>query len=261
VVVEIRTEDDLRERADDLRAELDKSFDVSVLLAGEDSLGALYALLARPLPEEAHSVAGLKRDDAAWAALSDAMRAEYERLQDVARDTRWRSGSYRHALRHALADLALIAGTGGRLEDQAFRLLQQRTEDPGANAELLQLVPPELRARYLDWALDRSSAEASPARAIFALEELERTPDAVERRSIQRLLACKDASVAAAAAAYLLRTDPSDGSNDRDIAELIAAEGADATAEIIRVVVTSAPERVRLELWPASCDPAHFGLR
>jgi hypothetical protein len=215
----------------------------------------LYAVLACPLREQARLVSELSGDDISSGLLFDALRTEYERLQDVARDTRWRSGSYRHALRHALADLALIASAGGRLEDQAFRLLQQRVDHPEQSAELLELVPPEIRDRYLEWSLERAAAESSPARALFALGLLERYPEAADRRSLERLLTCKDSDVAAATARYLLRTNPGDGSADREIADIVPRLDSDAKASIVEAIVAFAPQRLRLDLWPSAIDP------
>ena len=255
VVAESRKEENLRADATSLNGELVALFDVRERLANDDPVGELYALLARPLSEQARLVSGLAADTSAIHALFDAMRGEYERLQDVARDTRWRGGSYRHALRHALADLALVAGVGGRLEDQAFRLLQQRTDEPSANAELLECISPELRSRYLDWSLDRSSAESSPARALFAIEQLGRHGETVDRKVLQRLLGCKDTQVAAAAAAYLLTSDPVDASNDREIAELLATGDASMSRALIAEIATKAPQRLRADLWPTSLDP------
>ena len=254
VVAEGRSEEKLRADAEALNAELVARFDVEELLAGDNVHGALYALLARPLAEQAAVVADLASDEAASRSVLDAARSEYERLQEVARDSRWRSGSYRHALRHALADLALISGAGGRLEDQAFRLLQLRTEEPTANAELLRYLSPELRARYLDWSLDRSSAESSPARALFAIGQLSVYPEAVERRVLERLLGGKDSQVPAAAAASLVATDPSDGSNDREIAEILRAAEPSTSGELIAALAASASQRLRIDLWPASLD-------
>jgi hypothetical protein len=254
VVAESRSEEKLHADAEALNAELVARFDVEELLAGDDVHGALYALLARTLADQAAVVADLASDEAASRSLLDTARSEYERLQEVARDSRWRSGSYRHALRHALADLALVSGAGGRLEDQAFRLLQLRTEEPAANAELLRYLSPELRARYLDWSLDRSSAESSPARALFAIGQLSVYPDAVERRVLERLLGGKDTRVAAAAAASLVATDPTDGSNDREIAEILRAAEPSTSDELIAALAARAPGRLRIDLWPASLD-------
>jgi hypothetical protein len=255
VVVESRTEENLRSDAASLNAELIRLLDVAELLAGEDPIAALYALLAQPLADQARFVAQLTSDVDATTALFEAARTEYERLQEVARDTRWRSGSYRHALRHALADLALVAAVGGRLEDQAFRLLQQRTDQPEANTELLELISADVRSRYVEWSLDRSSAESSPARAIFALSELTRHPEAADRKTVQRLLVSKDLDVAAAAAAYLVASDPDDGSNDREIAALLAAADDARRAGVIGAIAVDAPQRIRLDLWPPATDP------
>ena len=139
-------------------------------------------MLARTLPEQATLLRELGADEVTRDSLIDAARDQYERLQTLSRDTRWRSGSYRHALRHAIADLALIASAGGRLEDQAFRLLQQRTEDPAANTALLSLLPAPTRKSYLEWVIGRPAGKEESARTLFALNELEyRYPDDVDR--------------------------------------------------------------------------------
>ena len=254
VVAETRQEDALRSAGEALSVELISLWEIDELLAGDDAGGALYALLARPLPEQARIAEHLSDDSSAMNGLLDAARTEYERLQEVARETRWRSGSYRHALRHALADLALIAGAGGRLEDQAFRLLQQRTEEPEANAELLELLPADLRSRYLVWALERSSAESSPTRAQFALNVLTRHPGVVGRDEVARLLVSRDRDVAASAAAHLVASNPNDGSSDRAIADLIDSGDEATQARVIGAIVTESPQRLRLDLWPPDID-------
>lgn len=211
---------------------------------------ALYPLLAYPLALQAKLVAKLK-GDAELTALLEEARNEYERLQEVVRDTRWRSGSYRHALRRALADLALLGGQGDRFEDQAIRLLQRRTERPEANAELLAFVSPKLRARYLEWAPDDASAESSPERALFAFAQLRVYSGAVDRPTIRRLLASTRAEVAIAAAAHLVTSWPTDAADDREIAELIGRIEVEESIPLIDAVVSDAPERLRFDLWLA----------
>jgi len=253
VVSQVRVEEALRERATALNRDLAEPLDFEVLLAADDALGALYAVLARPLEHQAQYVNQIASSEE-LETLADVMRAEYIRLQEIARDTRWRSGSYRHALRHALADLALISGVGGLLEDRAYRLLQQRTEDPALNRELLSLMDSELRSRYLNWALERTSAESSPERALFALEEVERYRDDVGRATVSRLLASKNLQVAAAAASFLIRFDPSDRSDDLQIAELVASAGPEEQAGVIETIVESGADRLRIDLWPQATD-------
>ena len=222
VIARSRDEEALVRRARELISELTEEFDLDVQVAAGEAYDALFFLLTRPISEQATEVRRLTPDPA-FAELTEVVRSEYERLQEVSRDTRWRTGSYRHVLRHALADVALLARPGGRLEEQAFRLLQLRTEDFSANGELLGTLDPDVRARYLKWTLERASVESSPERAVFALEELERYPRDVDRAKVSSLLSSKELIVARAAALFLVRTDPADASNDRAIAELIDA--------------------------------------
>ena len=155
VISVLRAEEHIITDASAVAEELAAANDPVVLLADDRPSDALYSVLARTLPEQATLLRELGADEVTREALIDAARDQYERLQTLSRDTRWRSGSYRHALRHAIADLALIASAGGRLEDQAFRLLQQRTEDPAANTALLSLLPPPTRKSYLEWVIGR----------------------------------------------------------------------------------------------------------
>jgi hypothetical protein len=255
-VAEVRTEERVRSEASALNAELVALYDVRELLDGDDAIGALYTLLAQPLAREERVTSELATDAAATKLLLHALRTEYERLQEVARDTRWRSGSYRHSLRHALADLALVAGIGGRVEEQAFRLLQLRTDEPEANKELLALVGADTRSRYLEWALERSSAESSSRRALFALKELERYPDAVERKTVERLLGSADSIVAGAAASYLVAQDPTDASHDREIAELLATGAEETVAGLVEAIAVRVRAVGRLVELASSNDGA-----
>jgi uncharacterized protein YutE (UPF0331/DUF86 family) len=254
-VGKVRSEESLIERAEALRQELVSGFEAVAGMATGNSLGALYLLLSRPLADQHNQVARLSVDSPLRQSLVDALREEYERLQKVSKDSRWRSGSYRHILRHSLADLALVAAVGGRVEETAYRLLQQRVDDPQDNRELLALIPEETRIRYLNWALERHAAENSPERALMALNEIEhRFPADVERGAVARLLGAKSPSLVEAAVGYLVRTDPGDGSLDRDFAEAIAASVTPVARSLIGVIIENAPKRLRIDLLPGELD-------
>lgn len=253
VAMESRDEDSVVARARELNSRIASNFDLDVEIAGGNTIGSLYMLLATPLEAQAREVRRLAPDPV-FAELGECVRSEYERLQEVSRDTRWRAGSYRHVLRHSLADIALLMRIGGRLEEQAFRLLQVR-DDYKAQSRLLALLDAEVRALYLSWSLQRASADSSPERARFALSELARYPGDVDHGTITGLLASKEQSVAVAAAESLLRSNPSDGSNDRAIADLLDAVPEDLRIELLTSIIVGAPERIRVDLWGPSADP------
>ena len=158
----LRKEPFIVERARDLAADLDAALARSV--AGRR--GLFVRSLSRPRAPTRAAHLGDRRPPNAGKLerLEEALTSEYLRLQELARDVRWRSGSYRHFLRHRLADLALLANVGGRIEDYAYRLLQQRVDDPGESRELLGLVPAEIRSRYVAWARRQRSASIPTAR-------------------------------------------------------------------------------------------------
>jgi hypothetical protein len=254
-IVILRDEDHVTREAAAVAEELCSEHDPAGLLADERARDALFALLARPLPEQAAFVTGLESDRVSLALLLDAARVEYLRLQELSRDTRWRSGSYRHALRHALADLALLAAAGGDFEHLAFRLLQQRTDDPGANQQLLALLPEATRAAYLDWVLSRPAGKEDVERALFVLEELERAYlDEVGRDAVRPLLSSAELAIARRAAELLVRSDPTDATVDRRIAEIVRELPTAESDDLVRAVATGAPSRVRLDLWPVDSD-------
>lgn len=254
-IAKLRSEEWLVEEASEVGEQLARTNDPIELLADGQSLDALYATLALPLAEAKDLFVEIGTADQGRAELLDALRAEYERLQELAKDRRWRAGSYRHVLRHALADLALIAEVGGKLEDQAFRLLQQRTDDPGSNRELLRLLPDETRRAYLTWVVRRPPGKEETGRALFTLEEIEcRYPDDVPRSAIANLLASKNDAIAIAASAAVVRMDPDDRSNDRPIADLISRLEPRLQAEVIDRIAMDAPSRLRPDLWPSETD-------
>lgn len=253
----LREEEHVVKRADDVaRAIVTASPARDHLIEGRP-VDALYAALAEPLYQQAAFLKGLRGETAERDALVDAARAEYERLQNLAKDTRWRSGSYRHALRHALADFALMAEAGGKLEDQAFRLLQQRTEGVGANSVLLAHLPTATRRAYLSWVLTRPAGKEETERTLFALNEVEaRYPDDVDRSTIRRLLASSDHAVASAAVRFLVRTDPDESGDDRAIADVVARVPAPERADLVESIARDAPQRIRVDLWPPDTDGA-----
>ena len=59
-------------------------------------------------------MAQLSADSDSRELVVSALDGEYQRLLELGRAVRWTSGSYRYFLRHALADLALVADTGGQ---------------------------------------------------------------------------------------------------------------------------------------------------
>lgn len=254
-IAALRSEEHLRKEARTVVDELLPNNSPVQLLADRRPTDAVYAVLARSIEDQIGILTKLHGDEQMRDTVCDALRAEYERLQDLARDTRWRSGSYRHFLRHALADLALIAQVGGKLEDQAFRLLQQRTEDPESNRELLVHLPAETRSSYLSWVLNRPSGKEETARTLFALGEIElRYPSDLDLSAVRRLLASIDVRIAVAAASLLVRSAPENRSDDRAIADLIDRASVEQRSALIERIVEDAPQRIRLDLWPPEVD-------
>lgn len=250
----LRSEEKVVSDAVALNKELRAGSNPLELLADERPIDALYGLLASPLGEQAALLIELG-DDAARLDLFDALRTEYERLQEIAKDSRWRSGSYRHLLRHSLADLALIGQVGGKLEDQAYRLLQQRTDEPEANRELLAFLPSDTRQAYLAWVVERPAGKEETARALFALHEIEhRYPDDVDLGRIARLLESRDLAIAVAAAGVVARASGASNAYDRAVAELISRAPPSERAAIVTEIVTDVPNRIRLDLWPEEAD-------
>ena len=171
-VSRLRDEATLVTRATDVRGEVLAGLDVPDRLATGEPRDGLYLLVAHDLRDQASLIEDVSRDQDAWALVTGALDIEYQRLLELARTVRWKSGSYRHFLRHSLADLTLVADYGGRTGELAYRLLQQEVDDPAVNEELVDLLPDSTRQRFLKWGIERDNAVAHPARTRFLFTQV-----------------------------------------------------------------------------------------
>lgn len=211
-----------------------------------DPRDLLYALLAQPIARQ-HELVELWRGAAssASAALEGAVRLEDERLQALAKERSYKAGSYRHFLRHALADLVLVAGLDGALGRRAYALLQRRVDGLDRQESLLLALPSDVRGRYLSWALDIKNAEVVP-RARFALRMVrERFPEVADRSALLSLVLRGAPDVAVDAALTYLHLDIDDAVLDREIAQLTNRVEPDL-ARILAAGLRRAPAHVRL---------------
>ncbi len=211
-----------------------------------DPRDLLYALLAQPIARQ-HELVELWRGAAssASAALEGAVRLEDERLQALAKERSYKAGSYRHFLRHALADLVLVAGLNGALGRRAYALLQRRVDGLDRQESLLLALPSDVRGRYLSWALDIKNAEVVP-RARFALRMVrERFPELADRSALLSLVLRGAPDVAVDAALTYLHLDIDDAVLDREIAQLTNRVEPDL-ARILAADLRRAPAHVRL---------------
>ena len=251
-VASLRPEEGLAARADDLRAAILTQHDMEVGLAAEDGLGSLYLILARDLPEEAELVQRLHGDEPSRRLVSRALEQEYQRLLELGRTVRWKSGSYRYFLRHALADIALLAELGGRIGDLSFRLLQQQVETPEENEELISYLPVGTRRRFFGWALQRENANQQPTRTRFVLRVVRQYPDDVDRRAVISALQSKDPDVRIDALVSAVALDPGRSDVDGEIAASIDELDESVARRLLRELFALEPGRLRLDRISAS---------
>jgi hypothetical protein len=226
----LREEPHLVERAAGIEATLLETNKPLLDNVGEsDGVAALYVLLTLPLTEQRERWLLWKEalpDQV--VAVEHAIGAEDERLQRLSKERSYRSGTYLHFLRHALANLVLVIGLEGPIGQRAFGLLQRRVDDAEQQEELLEVAPEDVRRRYLAWTLESRNAAVS-LRTRFALRMLrERFPD----------LANGDALVA------LARGDDSDVATDAVVTGLtVRCESRALDAEVVRLLNTLDIER------------------
>jgi hypothetical protein len=257
-VASIRTEAPIVTRASALRDRLLEANDIEVLLAGDENVGALQALVAHDLDVQMPAFSAL--DEGAAAEVLAALDDEYQRLLELGRTVRWTSGSYRYFLRHAYADLALLAGVVGRTGDLAFRLLQQQVENPDENETLISLLPAETRARFLNWALERENLNQPPTRSRFVLRVAQRHLDDISADAVASAVDAKDTEVVLDALRLAVLHDPADNRFDAAIADAVNNAGEEEAASLLLFVVTRAPERLRADLLSASRRALLFGM-
>lgn len=164
-VASLRSEEHLVGRANELRDQLLRASDLELLLAAESGHDALYFTLAHDLADRPRLLDLVASDPDSSRMFAAALDREYQRLLELGRTVRWTSGSYRYLLRHSLADVALLSRASGRTFELAYRLLQQQVDNPEENHELLDLLPPETRRTFLQWALERENL-GRPADAV-----------------------------------------------------------------------------------------------
>jgi hypothetical protein len=244
---ELRSEPAIRERAHLVEAKLD---DVAARLLNEpesaDPRDLLYAVLAQPIARQ-RGLVELWREAApsASAALEGAVRTEDERLQELAKERSYKAGSYRHFLRHALADLVLVGELDDVLGRRAYALLQRRVDGLERQEPLLLALSSDVRRRYVSWALDVKNAEAVP-RARFALRMIrERFPELADRSVLRSLVMRGTPEVAVEAALTYLQLDIGDAILDREVAQLTNRVEPDL-ARMLAAGLRNAPAHIRL---------------
>ena len=250
-VAVIREEPAVSSRASILRDELLNRNDLELLLSGNDPVGALNLVLSHELGDQLGIIEAAATDGESRTLIFNALEGEYQRLLELGRSVRWTSGSYRYFLRHALADLALVAGLEGRTGDLAYRLLQQQVENPEENEELISHLPATTRSRFLNWALDRENANQHPGRTRFALKAAEQHLADVSSEAIASAVTAKDPDVIVDALLLAVIRDPGDNRFDSTIAEVANSAETVAAERLLRVVLDRAPARVRVDLLNA----------
>jgi hypothetical protein len=247
----LRSETDLVGRATAIRDEIRASNDLDTALAREDGWSALYVLLNAPLPDQRDAMTALSSDKASRDLIVVALDTEYQRLLELGREVRWTSGSYRYFLRHALADLALVADTEGRTWDRAFRLLQQQVENPEENQELIDALPASTRRRFLSWGLERENATQHAVRTRFVLRSARDHPKDVERRDVVAVLKVDDPDTRAEALLTAVSLAPDVADVERDIAEWLGKADASSALQLVQALLDVAPSRLRPDLLTA----------
>ena len=254
----LRDETAIVERARTLQEKLVPELDLDDLLAGGNGVGALYLVLSRPLSRQRQIWDALRSTtEGGRAAIEGSLRGEDERLQRLAKDVRYKRGSYLHFLRHALADFVLVSGIDESLGRRAFRMLQKRVDDAEQQQELLAVLPDETRNRYLAWALESKNARAAPARTLFALRVIKAGEmDGSHGDAVVRLLSEPEiTSVAPAVAFAAAEAAIAIGVDDRrlgvDLGRLVGELDEPRARELLSLVLNEAPERLRFQSIPA----------
>lgn len=251
-IEELRDDASVVERAARAKAELQERYEARLEdPESADGRELLHLVLARPIARQKELFA-LWREAAPSAAraVEEAVRTEDERLQQLAKERSYKAGSYLHFLRHALADFVLVSGLGGSLGRRAFALLQRRVEAVDREEALLEVLPDDVRTRYLQWTLDVKNADAIP-RTRFALRMVqERFPELADRATLLALIQRGAPEVALEAARTCLRLDIREAPLDREITHLLDRLAPELARELVREL-REAPGHVRLaELTP-----------
>jgi hypothetical protein len=223
---------------------------------GEEGLATLYMLLSQPLriqQERWFSWREGAPDKA--ASVEQALEAEDERLQRLSKERSYRSGSYLHFLRHALANLVLVTGVAGAIGKRAFALLQRRVDGAEQQEELLRIMPAETGGRYLQWSLEPQNAEVVP-RTRFALRMVrEHFPDTINAEQLLPLCGADDPDIAIDAAVTGIAVGVDSRSFDLELARLLTVLDL-KYARPLASALARVPERVDL----ARVDPERRSL-
>jgi hypothetical protein len=267
-IAALRKEPPLVERGQEIAAAILERHDLELALAADDTIGTLYLVIARDLPQQVEAAERMRREPAVSQPVLSALDTEYDRLLRLGRTVRWTSGSYRYFLRHSLADFALIAEVGGRTGELAFRLLQQQVENPEENERLLEYLPSTVRRVFLAWALERENASQHPRRTRFALRMALKYPDDVERAAVLAVARVDDNQTAVDALTTAVTLDPESSDADRPIIEKLEHLDDDQARRLVVEVFRLEPGRIRLDLIPvehrgilgqlAASDPPAF---
>ena len=213
------------------------------LLAPDQPIAEMYTLLSLPLTEQ-----GIAWESAPLESrerVTTALRSERDRLSDLTKEASSSSGGYLHYLRHRIADLVLVAGIEDDLGEWAFRLLQNRTENPDALGGILRQMRDASRQRFVRWvAAPRPGAPADRIR--YVLDLVGSTfPGDLDSEALRSLAEHDDPKIAAKAIALALVAEPDDPLTVSRAAELIGSLPSDRAPEVADALVTHAVRHIR----------------
>jgi hypothetical protein len=247
-ITTLREERELVTKAAATRAAILERHELELALAGDDGHAALYLVLARDLPDQVEEIARVRNEAASMVLITRALTLEYQRLLELGRTVRWKSGSYRYFLRHSLADLALIGEFRGRTGELAYRLLQQQVDNPEENEQLIGLLPAKTRHEFFRWALERENANQHPGRTGFVLQIARRFPHDVDRRAVVAAAETRNPEVAVEALMTAVSLAPERADLDSEIADQIDQLDEPLARRLVTNIATLEPRRLRLEL-------------